>query len=154
MGKQNAQTIELLNELVVICKDGEKGYREASEGVRNPFYRMMFSEYSRQRSKFASDLQGQVVMLGGQPDRQGTVKGALHRGWMNLKNAIAGHNDDLIVDECRRGEDLAIKQYKDVLKRDLPAKIRSILEHQMNEIIATQKRVKVMDSKKKLNAKS
>jgi uncharacterized protein (TIGR02284 family) len=86
-------------------------------------------------------------MLGGQPDRKGTVKGALHRGWMNLKTAIAGHDDDLIVAECQRGEDLAIKQYKSVLKRDLPAKLRSILEHHMNEIIATQKRVKVMGSK-------
>jgi uncharacterized protein (TIGR02284 family) len=147
MGGQNDQTIELLNELIVTCKDGEKGYREASEGIQNPFYQMMFGEYSRKRSKFASELQAQVVMLGGQPDRKGTVKGALHRGWMNLKNAIAGHDDDLIVDECRRGEDLAIKQYKDVLKQDLPVKLKSLLEHQMNEIIATQKRVKVMQKK-------
>jgi uncharacterized protein (TIGR02284 family) len=144
MSQKNSRTIELLNELIVTCKDGEKGYREASEGIENPFYRMMFSEYSRKRAKFASELQAQVVLLGGQPDRKGTVKGALHRGWMNLKNAIAGHNDDLIVDECSRGEDLAIKQYKDVLKQDLPAKLRSLLEHHMNEIIATQKRVKVM----------
>jgi uncharacterized protein (TIGR02284 family) len=147
MSKQNSQTIELLNELIVTCKDGEKGYREASEGIQNPFYCMMFNEYSRQRSKFASELKAQVVMLGGEPDRKGTVKGALHRGWMNLKNAIAGHDDDLIVDECRRGEDLAIKQYKDALKQDLPAKLRSLLEHHMNEIIATQKRVKVMKKK-------
>ena len=147
MSKQNSRTIELLNELIVTCKDGEKGYREASEGIQNAFYRMLFSEYSRQRSKFASELQAQVVMMGGQPDRKGTVKGALHRGWMNLKTAIAGHDDDLIVAECQRGEDLAIKQYKSVLKTDMTAKLRSILEHQMNEIIATQKRVKVMDSK-------
>ena len=148
MNEKKSRPIELLNELIVTCKDGEKGYREASEGIQNPFYRMMFSEYSRQRSKFASELQAQVVMLGGQPDRKGTVKGALHRGWMNLKNAIAGHDDNLIVDECTRGEDLAIKQYKDVLKQDLPAKLRSLLEHHMNEIVATQKRVKVMQKKK------
>ncbi len=148
MSKQNSQTIELLNELIVTCKDGEKGYREASEGIQNAFYRMLFNEYSRLRLKFAKELQAQVVMLGGQPDRKGTVKGAIHRGWMNLKNAIAGHDDDLIVAECRRGEDLAIQQYKSVLKTDMTAKLRSILEHQMNEIIATQKRVKVMDSKK------
>jgi uncharacterized protein (TIGR02284 family) len=148
MGRENAQTIELLNDLILTCKDGEKGYREASEGIQNAFYRMLFSEYSRQRAKFASELQAQVVMLGGQPDRKGTVKGALHRGWMNLRTAIAGHDDDLIVAECRRGEDIAIKQYKDVLKRELPPKLKSILEHHMNEIIATQKRVKVMDSKK------
>src|SRR5919106_5002356 len=108
MSHKNSQTIELLNELIVTCKDGEKGYREASEGIQNPFYRMLFGEYSRQRSKFASELQAQVVMLGGQPDRKGTVKGALLRGWMNLKTAIAGHDDDLIVAECQRGEDLAI----------------------------------------------
>lgn len=148
MKAENTRTIELLNELIVTCKDGEKGYREAAEGVENAFYRMLFTEYSRQRSKFASDLKAQVVMLGGEPYRKGTVRGTLHRGWMNLKTAIAGHDDDAIVSECQRGEEIAIKHYREALKQNLPANITSILEHQLNEILATEKRVQVMDSKK------
>lgn len=147
MSGENTQIVSLLNGLIETCKDGEKGYREASEGVENAFYRMLFQEYSRQRSKFASELRGQVVMLGGHPDRKGTVKGAIHRGWMNLKTAIAGRDDDLIVAECKRGDEIALKHYKDVLKHDLPSKLKSILEQQMGEIKSTQKRVEAMDSK-------
>lgn len=147
MSRDNARTIELLNELIVTCKDGEKGYREAADGVENAFYRMLFNDYSRQRSKYASELKKHVVLLGGQPDKRGTVKGTLHRGWMNLKAAIAGHDDNAIVTECKRGEEIAIKHYKDVLKHDFPAKIKALLEQQMTEIIATEKRVQVMDTK-------
>src|SRR5688572_19666611 len=109
MNPQNDRTIELLNELILTCKDGEKGYREAAEGIENAFYRMLFNDYARQRSKFAADLKAHVVMLGGEPDRKGTVKGTLHRGWMNLKTAIAGHDDQAIVSECQRGEEIAIR---------------------------------------------
>jgi uncharacterized protein (TIGR02284 family) len=149
MSERNAETIALLNELIDTCKDGEKGYREAAEGIENAFYRALFTDYSRQRAKLTSELKAEVVRLGDQPDRKGTVKGTIHRGWMNLRAAIAGHNDDLIVAECRRGEEMAIKQYKDALKRDLSPKLKALLEKQMNEIISTQKRVQVMDSKKK-----
>ena len=148
MSVENNQTIELLNDLILICKDGEKGYREAAEGIDNAFYRMLFSEYARQRSKFASELKAHVIQLGGHPDRKGSVKGTIHRGWMNLKSAIAGQDDDLIVSECQRGEQIAIKQYKDALKKDLPSKIKALLEQQMSDIVATRKRVEVMDSKK------
>ncbi len=148
MNVENDRTIDLLNDLILVCKDGEKGYREAAEEIDNAFYRMLFSEYARQRSKFASELKAQVIQLGGQPDRKGSVKGTIHRGWMNLKTAIAGHDDDLIVSECQRGEQIAIKQYKDALQKDVPSKIKALLEQQMSEIVATRKRVEVMDSKK------
>jgi uncharacterized protein (TIGR02284 family) len=150
MSAQNSETIALLNDLIDTCKDGEKGYREAAEGIENPFYRMLFTDYARQRSKFASELKAQVVRLGDQPDRKGTVKGTIHRGWMNLRAAIAGHNDDLIVAECSRGEEIAIKQYKEALKHDLPPNLKTLLEKQLNEIMSTEKRVQVMDSKKKV----
>ena len=149
MSGGNTETIALLNDLIDTCKDGEKGYREAAEEIENAFYRMLFTDYSRQRAKFASELKSQVVKLGDHPDRRGTVKGTIHRGWMNLRTAIAGKNDDLIIAECKRGEEMAIKQYKEALKHDLPSQIKSLLEQQMNEIMSTQKRVQVMDSKKK-----
>jgi uncharacterized protein (TIGR02284 family) len=150
MSGPNTETIALLNDLIDTCKDGEKGYREAAEGIENPFYRMLFTDYARQRAKFASELKAQVVRMGDQPDRKGTVKGTIHRGWMNLRAAIAGHNDDLIVAECRRGEEIAIKQYKEALQHNLPANLKALLEQQMSEIMSTEKRVQVMDSKKKV----
>jgi uncharacterized protein (TIGR02284 family) len=149
MSGGNTETIDLLNDLIDTCKDGEKGYREAAEEIENAFYRALFTDYSRQRAKFASELKAQVVKLGDHPDRRGTVKGTIHRGWMNLRSAIAGQNDDLIISECERGEEIAIKQYKEALKRDLPPQLKALLEKQMNEIMSTQKRVQVMDSKKK-----
>ena len=46
--------------------------------------------------------------LGGRPEEGGSVSGAVHRGWMNIKDAVAGHDDKAIIAEAERGEDVAV----------------------------------------------
>lgn len=144
MVRKEEKVISVLNNLIEICKDGEKGYREASEGIQNGYFQVLFSEYSRQRRKFASQLQMHVRDLGGEPDRKGSLVGTIHRGWMNLKSALDRNNDDLIVSECVRGEESALKNYEYALKQALPAEIKSLLEAHFLEIRATQRRVEAM----------
>jgi uncharacterized protein (TIGR02284 family) len=96
---------------------------------------------------FASQLQAAVRTLGGQPDRKGSVSGALHRGWLNLRSAIEGKNDDAIVLECERGEALALRSYRNALKRELPQEIESIIQQQCANIQETRQRVRFMETK-------
>ena len=84
------ETIDLLNELIHVCKDGEHGYRTAAEDVRNSQLQSVFSEYAKQRSSFARQLQAEVERLGGAATDSGTLTAAAHRGWMDLKAALSG----------------------------------------------------------------
>ncbi|MBA3885722.1 MAG: PA2169 family four-helix-bundle protein [Acidobacteria bacterium] len=112
----NDKAVSVLNNLIETCKDGEKGFKEAAEGLKSADIKAKFMEYSRERAQMAAELQAEVRRLGGDPDKSGSMSASLHRGWMDLKAAVSGHDDHAIVSEAERGEDVAKKAYEDALK--------------------------------------
>lgn len=42
-----------------------------------------------------------------EPAASGTVGGSLHRAWTNIKSSIAGIDEQAVLAECERGEDVA-----------------------------------------------
>jgi uncharacterized protein (TIGR02284 family) len=131
-----------MNDLVETCKDGEEGFRQAAEGTQRSDLRTLFQEYSRQRAQFASELQMEVARLGGSPEKSGSMGGALHRGWMNIKSAVTGKDDYAILAEAERGEDAAVKSYREVLSKDLPSDIRSMVQRQFEEIQSAHRKIR------------
>ncbi len=142
--ENNNKIISILNGLIETCKDAERGYWEASEGMGYGFHRFLLQDYARQRTVFAADLQAIVRTMGGTPDRKGSAAGNLHRGWMNIRLALEHKNDKAIALECERGESMALKHYRDALKSDLPEQIKSILEKQCSVIRSNMQRVHTM----------
>ena len=61
---QEKEAISTVNSLIETLKDGQEGFKQAAEGVADPQLKSLFNEYSRQRSRFASELQSQAQMLG------------------------------------------------------------------------------------------
>ena len=126
----NDNTISVLNNLIETLKDGEKGFKSAAEGVKNSSIRTKFLDYSRERGLMASELQAEVRRLGGDPDKSGSMSGSLHRGWLDLKAALSGHDDHAVVAEAERGEDVAKGVYENALKENLPAATHTIVQQQ------------------------
>jgi uncharacterized protein (TIGR02284 family) len=139
--------VSLLNGLIEICKDGEKGFREAAEDIEIGYYQILFQEYARQRSQFASALQQEVRKLGGDPDRKGTMAGTIHRGWMNLRSSVNQKTNELVIRECERGEETALKNYRNALKTDLPDTLKTLIHNQYQTIRHTHGRIKAMEDK-------
>jgi len=134
-----------LNDLVETCKDGEWGFHEAAEATRNSRLRAVFQDYVKQRTRFAAELQVLVSKLGGHPEESGSMGGALHRGWLNIKQAISGHDDGAIIAEAERGEDAAVDAYRKALEKDLPTGIRSTVERQYHEVLEAHNRVRSLE---------
>jgi len=107
-------TIDQLNRLIDINKDAEAGFHSASESIKNSELETLFSGYARQHAKFAAEIQVEVERLGGSFSDSGTVGGALHRGWMDLKSALSGHSAAAILRSCENGEESAEIAYTDV----------------------------------------
>ena len=139
--------VTLLNGLIEICKDGEKGFREAAEDIEIGYYQILFQEYARQRSQFASALQQAVRKLGGNPDRKGSMAGTIHRGWMNLRSTVNQKTNELIIRECERGEETALKNYKKALDLNLPETLKSLIQTQYQTLRHTHGRIKAMEDK-------
>lgn len=127
---KTATTIDILNDLIEICKDGQDGFRDASENVQSHELKTLFATYSLQRSKFAGDLQQHVTRLGVEPEKSSSIASAIHRGWIDLKSAITKGGDHAILAECERGEDHAVAAYRDALENELPANILSDISEQ------------------------
>ena len=136
-------TISTLNDLIETLKDGQYGFKHASENVEESDLKTLFGSYSMQRSKFAGELQQELVRLGEpEPEEGATVTGALHRGWINLKSALSGKSRHAVLAECERGEDHAIAVYKKAAGADLPAPIKAIVNKQYGEVQAAHNNVK------------
>jgi len=144
---KNEEITVLLNGLIQTCKDGEKGYSEAADSIKNGYYRVLFKEFARQRGQFASKLQGCVRKLGYDPERKGSMAGTLHRGWMNLKSAIASNDDHTIIAECEWGEHVALRHYCKGAQADLPEEIRFLVNHQLQEIQDTLDKLAAMQDR-------
>jgi uncharacterized protein (TIGR02284 family) len=123
-------------------KDGEEGFRTSAEKIRDPSIAAEFRTFAAQRTRFASELQSEVSRIGGTPQTSGSASGALHRGWMDLKGAFTGNDDYAILAEAERGEDAAVKNYRDALSKDIPSDVRAVIENQYRDIVAVHNTVR------------
>ncbi len=102
----------------------------------------MFS-CSLQRSKFAGELQNELINLGEPaPSEHSTVAAALHRGWINIKSVVTNRDNHAILAECERGEDSAVAEYRKALKAAFPAPLEEIVNRQFQEVLATHNSVR------------
>ncbi len=148
---QTKETISTLNSVIETLKDGQEGFRQASEAVKDSQLKSYLSELSLQRSKFAGELQAHIIQMGdAKPETTSSTAGALHRAWINMKSAITSQDDHAILAECERGEDSAVSEYKKAMEAELPGPARDIISRQYTDIKAAHDRVKALrDSSKK-----
>lgn len=138
----NKDVISVLNDLIETSKDGEKGFSECADDVKEPRLKSFFTQRSQDCASAAAELQQLVRGLGGDPETSSSVSGALHRGWVDLKSMITGKSEEAILNECERGEDVALKAYREALQKDLPSNVRSVLETQLQGVQRNHDQVK------------
>src|SRR5689334_5926800 len=132
---QSKEVISTLNGLIETLKDGQEGFKQSAHGVDDPQLKTVFDAFSLQRSRFAGELQNEVVKLGEpDPETSSSASGALHRTWINIKSAVTSRDRHAILAEAERGEDSAVSAYRDALETDLPAPVRDIVSRQSAEV--------------------
>lgn len=134
-----------LNQLIQTCKDGEEGFHTAAEAVSDPNLRHLFESYSQQRSEFAAELELEVQRMGRDPADEGHISAAVHRGWMDLKAAVTGQDEGVIIAECERGEDVAVKAYRQALSASLPPDLKAVIERQLIKIQEAHDQVRSLE---------
>ena len=137
------QVINTLNELIELNRDGQNGFQEAAGKIEDPQTKAFCLEQSLSRAKFVGELQSEVRSMGAEPDTTGSVAGALHRGWMDLKSALGG-GDHAILAATETGEDHAITQYTKALEETLPAPVRDMAQRQLQSVKQAHDKVKAM----------
>ena len=126
-----------LNTLIGTLIDSIEGYQKAAADTTNSRFAEMFNARARERQQAVTKLQAAVARLGGNPEDDGTTAGAAHRGWINLKEAILGNDDEAIVNEVERGEDYLKAKFEAARDHvDLPAEARAAVEEAWTSVRA------------------
>jgi uncharacterized protein (TIGR02284 family) len=150
---QQKEIISTINGLIETLKDGQEGFRQASEAVKDSQLKTLFNEFSLQRSKFAGELQSEAIGLGEpKPENTSSTAGAMHRAWINLKAAITSQDDHAILAECERGEDSAVSEYKKAMEEEeLSSPIRDTISRQYTDVKSAHDRIKALRDAAKNN---
>ncbi len=132
-------------DLIETLEDGKKGFAESAEKVADsnrPDLASTFTELSAQRSRFAEELRTMAAQYGDKIDESGSVAAALHRGWMSIKDVLAGSDPDGVIDAAIQGEDHAVSEYEKALAEDISPRLRTLVERQFADVSAARNRVK------------
>jgi uncharacterized protein (TIGR02284 family) len=136
-------SLRVLNLLIQAGEDAERGFQNAATAVKEPELARLFAEFAAQRTKFVAELQQRVRALRAEPLGGDSLAAAAHRGWTNLRAAIASNETHAILVECERGEDAAVGAYAQALKEhDVDGQTRTLIQSQYELVQAAHDRVK------------
>ncbi|HVG05344.1 MAG TPA: PA2169 family four-helix-bundle protein [Burkholderiaceae bacterium] len=144
--------VETLNDLIENCKDGEYGFRTCAEHAKSSNLKSVFAERAAGCRAGAEELQTLVTRFGGKPDTTGTVSGAMHRGWVAVRGTVALDDDQAMLNECERGEDIAINRYRKALEQDLPADVEQVVRRQYEGARRNHDQIKALRDSNKTTA--
>ena len=151
MTADNDEVIDILNELLESCRDGEYGFMASAEQATSADLKATLLRHSDECRTSGLELQTLIRQLGGEPDEGGSMSGALHRGWVSVRGTLSGYSDEAMLDECERGEDSAVARYRKALKQNLPAAIRGVVERQSQGAQRNHDQIKAMRDALKMN---
>ncbi len=136
------QVISTLNDLIETCKDGDEGFRTCAADASDTRLRTFFSNRAQTCAAAALELQQLVRAYGGDPDRDSSLGAAVHRRWIDIKALVTGKDDRAVLEECERGEAIAVSRYSQALGNKLPENVRVVVERQYQGVLQNHDQVK------------
>jgi len=123
----------------------DEGWRERvsnlPQDVKKGSLTPVFESSAQRCDVGATELEAQIRKLGGEPATSGSVGGTLHRRWTDIMSSVTGMEEHVVLEECERGEDAAMRHYEAALKEDLPADIEAIVRRQYVGVKANHDRI-------------
>ena len=133
-----ADSNELVKTVIQVLNDGEKGFADIGEHIKDPGMKSFFLTESKQRASFARELEA----ASGLTDVGGTVVAPLHRAWGDIKAHLGG-GDHTLLETAEQGEDAAKKAYQEALgDSTVTGSVRALLQTQQTHILSSHNKVK------------
>ena len=132
----NTNSKKGLKDIAELLIDSQKGYKEAAERVEAPHLKQLLVRLSNDRSPLVNEVNSQLRMLGEDDvPSEGTLKGSLHRAWIDLRDSLSASDNANVLDECERGEKYLLERYDELLNdNELAPGVRSILNEQRMKV--------------------
>ncbi|MBC7423149.1 MAG: PA2169 family four-helix-bundle protein [Ferruginibacter sp.] len=135
--ENNRETIETLNDLILINNDRIAGYERAMKELApedsdlKPLFENMIDESRQARIALGEEVQ----VLGGTMAEGTMATGKVYRAWMDIKAIFTGHDRHAVIANCEAGEDAAQKAYTGALEEEhLPSFLREMIRDQQQAL--------------------
>ena len=133
--EKNRDLERVLLDLVKVLQDGQKGFADIGEHLKDETLKRYFLAESLKRANFRAELENELHRAGmADVKESGSTTGALHRAWGDIKAKLGMGSDHELLATAEQGEDTAKKAYKDALEHDLPLPIRQLLTEQQAHV--------------------
>lgn len=132
--ESNKEVIDTLHDVIGSLIDGQEGFQKIGEHLKDETLKRYFLAESLKRSEFRGELETLLHSKGDHdPKESGSVSGAIHRTWGDLKAHLGG-GDHAQLETAEQGEDAAKKAYKNALTKELPLPVKQLLTTQYAHI--------------------
>jgi len=139
---KNKEMESVLLDVIKSLQDGQKGFAEIGEHLKDDTVKRYFLAESLKRANFRAELENELHRAGmADVKESGTAGGAIRRAWGELKAKLGG-GDHALLETAEQGEDEAKKAYKEALEHDLPLPVRQLLNEQQTHILTSHDYVK------------
>jgi uncharacterized protein (TIGR02284 family) len=124
------ETTQQLEELFNRTINAREAYKNASKNVHNKPLTVFFEEAALKHEQFSKKLQEEIHDEGGKTEENVSLRSEADRFWLDFASIIVRRNESAILRACVRAEEEALAQYTQVLKQDVPERIREDIEQQ------------------------
>ena len=116
--ESNKEIVADLKDLLSIVNDGKEGYESACEVTDDLSLQGVFLKYAAQRAGYAEELRTHIATHGDIAENEsGGILGALHRTWIDIKQALSSKEDVAILEAIVTGEKVAIERFDKYILR-------------------------------------
>jgi uncharacterized protein (TIGR02284 family) len=125
-----------MKQIIEKNEDSVMGFEKAAENAKELGIKKYFEQRAEKRRLFIKTLHNATPALQtGDREIEGSVKGTMHRAWMDTKAFFSGDNDEAMLEESVRGDQSAISEYNEILTDSMvPHRLREIIREQRDEI--------------------
>lgn len=133
----NERIVATLNDLLNITNDRIQGFAKVEDKVWDTYSPLKgdYDQMVAQSQVMKSELINLITERGGNPDNTGTTAGAIHRGWIDVKNSFSGDKTESTLENVVFGEEAAIDAYQDALDSgDLCPESSRVVSNQLHHL--------------------
>lgn len=134
---ENARSVDVLNDLVLINNDRIAGYERAINESKDldVDLKATFEGMVRESEENKRELSNKIRQHGGNVTTGTTTSGKIYRAWMDVKAKFTGNDRKSILASCEFGEDAAQRAYKSALEDEgLDADCRTVVTQQQSTL--------------------
>jgi uncharacterized protein (TIGR02284 family) len=133
--ERNAELEKVVKEVINVLQDGQKGFADIGEHLKDQTLKRYFLAESLKRANFRAELENELHRHGVHDvHEEGTAVGTMRRVWGDLKAKLGAGDHELLV-TAEQGEDEAKRIYTDALDQELPLPLRQLLSEQYEHVM-------------------